>query len=148
MSWNCPRFSIFIIFPDTRSKHRRAVDTVGFKICPLRHGTGNDRCRCCAKYRLKNSITLCRKRADTEIHHIFHQDISCIFCPGQPSLTKSNPGLHKKYQDRCYKYPDYICLFSRNKLQPPVYILNSCGWSLKQKIYAGYPVPIYKIVLQ
>ena len=49
------------------------------------------------------------RRSDTEIHHIFHQDITCIFCPRQPRLAKCKSGLHKKHQNCRYQYPDYIC---------------------------------------
>ena len=34
--------------------------------------------------------------SDTEIHKVFHNDISCIFCSGETRLYHSKPGLHKK----------------------------------------------------
>ena len=36
--------------------------------------------------------------ADTEVHHIFHQNIARIFGTGQAAFTKGETGLHEEHQ--------------------------------------------------
>ena len=43
---------------------RCAVDAIRFEVCPLRHGSGDDRRRCRTEHGLENSIAPCRKRAE------------------------------------------------------------------------------------
>ena len=34
-------------------------------------------------------------RADAEIHHVFHQDVAGILCPGEAGLAQGESGLHE-----------------------------------------------------
>ena len=39
------------------------------------------------------------RSTNTEVHKVFHNDVTCIFCPGKASLYHSKACLHK--EDKC-----------------------------------------------
>ena len=34
-------------------------------------------------------------RADAEIHHVFHQDVAGVLCPGEAGFAQGESGLHE-----------------------------------------------------
>ena len=48
------------------------------------------------------------RRADAEVHQVFHQDIPGVLGPGKARFTHGESGLHKEDQRGSEKYPDGV----------------------------------------
>ena len=99
----------------------RAEDRLEDHIAPERHGLWNDRVPCPVKSPDHGIQTADQRRgaseheseadqpvagcSDTEIHHIFHQDISGVLGPGQTCFTEREARLHEIDQGSCDQYP-------------------------------------------
>ena len=73
-------------------KIRTADDAVN--ICPKHESEADD-----PEYR----------RTQSEVHHIFHNDIACVFSAGQTRFAHGKTWLHKKYQGGAQQHPDRVC---------------------------------------
>ena len=48
------------------------------------------------------------RRADAEVHEIFHEDVACVLGPGEAGLAHGEARLHQKDQRRAYQDPDGV----------------------------------------
>ncbi len=57
-------------------------------------------------------------RADTKVHHVFHQDVARVLGTGQARLAQSEPRLHEKDHKRRYQRPGHVCGIVHNSCLP------------------------------
>ena len=67
-----------------------AVDTIGYEFGPLCHGLRND-------------------GSDTEVHQVFHNNVTCVFGSCEACFYHCESGLHK--EDQCGADQHPYCVY-------------------------------------
>ena len=57
------------------------------------------------------------RRADAEVHQVFHQNIAGVFRPGKARFTQRKACLHEEYQGSAHQYPNRVDRTKRHNNQ-------------------------------